>query len=225
MTQVIDQIIRSSRKTIAIVVHSDGKVVVRAPLKASKAQIELFINSKLNWIEQARARLEVVPQLTTTRHFVQDELFLFLGNQHPLNLNSKTGDHLVLDASGFHLNPKHRSKGAEIFKNWYIAQAREFISQRVAWYANKHHFNPVKIRITSARTRWGSCSSKGTLSFTWRLVMCPPEVIDYVVVHELVHLVERNHAARFWAKVEDILPDYKQRRKWLKTNGAQINLK
>jgi predicted metal-dependent hydrolase len=94
----------------------------------------------------------------------------------------------------------------------------------VAHFAGLHGFEPGKLRISSARTRWGSCSRQGTLSFTWRLVMAPEEVIDYVVVHELCHLRHLNHSKAFWGLVEGILPDYKVRRAWLKRHGERLQL-
>jgi hypothetical protein len=97
-------------------------------------------------------------------------------------------------------------------------------TERVEWYAEEYGFEVKKIRISSARTRWGSYSQTGTLSLTWRLVMAPLDVIDYVVVHELCHLREMNHSKAFWEQVEAILPDYKQRRKWLKDNEKLLVL-
>ena len=78
------------------------------------------------------------------------------------------------------------------------------------------------VRLSSARTRWGSCSARGNLNFHWKLILMPPEVLDYVVVHELAHRREMNHSPRFWAIVEKVLPDYKERRRWLKENGATV---
>jgi predicted metal-dependent hydrolase len=98
------------------------------------------------------------------------------------------------------------------------------IAERVAWYAAKYGFTYKQVKITSAQTRWGSCSAKGTLSFAWRLVMAPVPEIDFVVVHELVHTVEKNHGKAFWAKVKAILPDYKQRIEWLEVNGHLLKL-
>ncbi len=118
--------------------------------------------------------------------------------------------------------PSRRPKSA--FQAWYKKQARAVLTERAGYFARKHGFEIGKIRITSARTRWGSCSTKKTLSFTWRLVMAPPEVVDYVVVHELCHLRELNHSRAFWAQVEAILPDYKGKRKWLKENGNLLVL-
>lgn len=83
---------------------------------------------------------------------------------------------------------------------------------------------PEKLRISSARTRWGSCSAKGTISLTWRLVMAPPEILDYVIVHELAHLKVKNHSSAFWKVVETYLPGYQNQRKWLKQNGHTLDL-
>jgi predicted metal-dependent hydrolase len=91
---------------------------------------------------------------------------------------------------------------------WY-RQTRQVIGTRLTWYAHEHGFLYKKIRIGAARTRWGSCSTTGTLSFTWRLLMAPPEMIDYVVVHELVHIRTKNHSPAFWEALAAIMPDYK----------------
>jgi predicted metal-dependent hydrolase len=98
------------------------------------------------------------------------------------------------------------------------------ISERVNIYSAKHGFAPKQVKITSARTRWGSCSPDGTLNFTWRLVMAPLDVIDYVVVHELVHLRVKNHSRKFWKAVEEIMPGWRLQRKWLREHGEKLGL-
>jgi len=123
-----------------------------------------------------------------------------------------------------HPIPKSNAQGGQAFEQWYKAQALKVLSERVRYYAAKHGFQPGRIRISSARTRWGSCSSKGTLSFTWRLVMAPLEVIDYVVIHELVHLKVKNHSKTFWGSVAALMPDYKKYVAWLKKNGSFLTL-
>jgi predicted metal-dependent hydrolase len=110
------------------------------------------------------------------------------------------------------------------FENWYKERAKALIPRRVSQLAAQYGFEYQRIRITSARTRWGSCSSRGTLSFTWRLVMAPEEMIDYVIVHELVHLHIHNHSKEFWTKVGLIMPGYKAKRLWLKKNGPLLTL-
>jgi hypothetical protein len=112
----------------------------------------------------------------------------------------------------------------EHFTAWYKLQARQLIEERVRYFAARFGLHYSRVRITSARTRWGSCSSRGTLSFTWRLVMAPPAAIDYVVVHELAHLLVRNHSPAFWRKLEELLPDYRPPQQWLKQNGHLLIL-
>jgi len=103
--------------------------------------------------------------------------------------------------------------------DWYKERAYEKISERVQWYALKNGFQYNKIKITQAQKRWGSCSSKGNLNFSWRLIMAPLPVVDYVVVHELAHLVEKNHSKAFWSKVKMLMTDYQKQQEWLKRNG------
>ena len=104
----------------------------------------------------------------------------------------------------------------------YREKARKQIEARTSYFALVMGVNYGRITIRAARHRWGSCSSAGNLNFHWKLILMPPEILDYVVVHELAHRKEMNHSARFWAEVEKILPDYKARRKWLKENGSRI---
>lgn len=104
----------------------------------------------------------------------------------------------------------------------YRKLAKERICERAEYFAGRMGVTYNQIRIGSAKTRWGSCSGKGNLNFHWKLILMPPEVLDYVVVHELAHRKEMNHSPRFWAEVEKILPDYKNRRAWLKENGRNV---
>ena len=94
--------------------------------------------------------------------------------------------------------------------------------ERAAYFAGIMNVTYGTLRLSSARTRWGSCSARGNLNFHWKLILMPPEILDYVVVHELAHRKEMNHSARFWAIVESVLPDYKERRQWLKENGTMV---
>jgi predicted metal-dependent hydrolase len=111
-----------------------------------------------------------------------------------------------------------------VFSHWYHLQARQVIGEQVTIRANQHGFTYRSLRITSANRRWGSCGPKGTLNFSWRLVMAPLAVIDYVIVHELVHLEIKNHSHAFWEQVAQIMPDYSVRIAWLKANGRNLHL-
>lgn len=106
----------------------------------------------------------------------------------------------------------------------YRQAAKEYIPKRVAYYAQLLGVTYATISIRDQKTRWGSCSSKGNLSFSWRLILAPPKVLDYVVVHELCHRKEMNHSPRFWVLVESMIPDYKTHRKWLKENGEKLTI-
>jgi predicted metal-dependent hydrolase len=124
----------------------------------------------------------------------------------------------------FYLSRHRLPEAPAVFEAWYRAQARRLISERVKHYAARNGFAYKRVSITRAKTRWGSCGSGGTLNFSWRLVLAPLEIIDYVVVHELAHLEVKNHSSVFWEKVEALMPDYKERRKWLKDNGQALSL-
>lgn len=106
----------------------------------------------------------------------------------------------------------------------YRQAAKEYIPKRVAYYASLLGVDYATISIRDQKTRWGSCSSKGNLSFSWRLILAPPKVLDYVVVHELCHRKEMNHSGRFWALVQSMIPDYQIHRKWLKDYGNTLTL-
>ncbi len=221
----IDKLVRSARKTVAILVHPDGQVTVRAPRQASMEQIQAFFDSKAEWIEKKR---EIARQKRaskpTPRKFEAGERFLFLGKEYPLVVCEEKGKPLTLESDRFVLRPSPRHAPREIFYMWYEVEAHMIIEQRVEALAAKFGLSYSKIRITSARTRWGSCSTNGTLSFTWRLIMAPQQVIDYVVIHELAHLIEANHSKRFWDRVAAMDRDYTKHVKWLKENGHKLVL-
>jgi predicted metal-dependent hydrolase len=217
----IDKLVRSKRKTLSLIVEEDGTLTVRAPLRMKVADIRRFIETKADWIQrkQARVQKEALP----ARQYADGEMFLYLGQEVPLRLIPDCKPALVMDGT-FRLTRSAQPRAAVVFEAWYKKQARAVLTGRVEFFARKYGFKVEKIRISSARSRWGSCSARGTLSFTWRLVMAPPAVIDYVVVHELCHLKELNHSKSFWVRVEAILPEYMSCRKWLKLNGTKLQL-
>ena len=218
----IDKLIRSRRRTIALIVERDGSLTVRAPMRASHAVIDAFVLEQTAWILRKR---EVVKWIVgvPAKQYVDGETFLFLGSPYDLKLVKPQRPSLKFE-NGFHLSKTAQKKGQQVFTRWYKERALEIISVRVDEYAKQYDYSPKQVKITSAKTRWGSCSPNGTLSFTWRLVLAPLDVVDYVVVHELAHLHVRNHSQKFWKVVESILPEYKSQRKWLKVHGEKLSL-
>lgn len=219
MSVRVDQVIRSKRRTIALIVENDGSVTVRAPLKTSNKMIMKFAEGHAKWVEKKQAEIRArVP--TQPKQYLPGESFLYLGQAYPLEIVRDQKKKLMLD-EGFKLAEAMQENAELVFKNWYRKQAKQIIEARIAVFVDKYQFEYQKIRISSARTRWGSCTSKGTLSFSWRLILMPPDVIDYVIIHELSHTVHHNHSKRFWKLVEKLMPDYKERRKRLREYGKE----
>ncbi len=213
------QIIRTSRRTIALEITPEAGLIIRAPRRVSESDIDQLIRKKNNWIrtkqEEARRRKDRV----VVKKFIEGEEFLFLGSAHRLTLADRLPVRLSFDQEkGFLLFKAFQGHAKNIFKDWYRGQAYQVFTSRTAYYASRCGFQYQTIRISDARTRWGSCSTKQRLCFSWRLVMAPLAIVDYVIVHELAHLKEMNHSKRFWKLVETILPDYRQAERWLKDN-------
>jgi len=218
----IDQLIRTRRRTIALIVERDGRLVVRAPLHVTDGQIHKFAESKVNWIKAKQAQAKKNSAVARKR-YVEGEEFLYLGQAYALVFVNHQKPALIHD-SRFVLATTALPRARQLFVGWYKEQALRVISERVNLYAARYGYTCRQVKITSARTRWGSCSPNGNLSFTWRLVMAPLAVIDYVVVHELVHLKVKNHSKNFWGQVGEIMPDYKQYIAWLKANSPFLTL-
>jgi predicted metal-dependent hydrolase len=218
----VNQIIRSKRKTLALIVKPDGSLIVRAPLRASEKTIREFVESNVKWIEKKRAEALAFLRPMPTQ-YVAGEMFMYLGNAYSLEIVKNQKKLLLLDGN-FKLAASVQNNARLIFEHWYRAQAKQILTERVSLYASQHGLQYKKIGITSARTRWGSCSVDGSLNFSWHLILAPLAAVDYVVVHELVHTVFHNHSKRFWKKVEKIMPDYQERRKWLQRDGQQLML-
>lgn len=212
----IDEIIRSKRKTVSIQIKDDGKLIVRAPLRLSKKNILSIVKKHQNWINTKQQ--EVIQRKKTLKKFSEGEEFLYLGKYYPLKIVNDNENLLTFD-NNFYLSYYCLSNAKEVFSHWYKQNAEKIIKYRTEYYADINNLKYTKIKISNAKTRWGSCSYNGNISINWRLIMAPVEVLDYVIVHELVHLKIDNHSKDFWQNVEKIYPDYKKAKKWLKDNA------
>ncbi|OHB54355.1 MAG: hypothetical protein A2173_10085 [Planctomycetes bacterium RBG_13_44_8b] len=217
----IDSIIRSNRKTIALVVTHEARLIVRAPIHTSEDYINKLVDDKSIWIKrkfkEARAKKSRV-----TKEFVAGESFLYMGRSYPLRFGNNTKKPVEL--SGFITINNSEKTTREVLISWYKAEANKKITDRCEWYSKTTGYKPVSIKITDAQKRWRSCSQHGKLNFSWRLIMAPIEIIDYVITHELVHLEEKNHSKSFWNKLRTIMPDYKKRQSWLKENERYFSI-
>ncbi|MFZ5819192.1 MAG: M48 family metallopeptidase [Chloroflexota bacterium] len=218
------RLVRSHRRTLALIVEADGALTVRAPLKLSQAAIHDFLEKKADWVRKAQAKLKARAGQHPRHIFETGDAFPWLGVSFPLQLVAAQRPALQFDGVRFTLSHKAQVDAQAYFTAWYREQARLHLQARLDHFARLHRFTYRGLRITSARTRWGSCNTKNQIAFAWRLVMAPPEVVDYVVVHELAHTVHHNHGLKFWNLVAEIVPEYKHHIRWLKQHGHTLNL-
>ena len=212
---MIDYIlIRTTRKTVALYVRN-GVAEVRAPLKTPTSEIEKFVASKEQWITKHLAQSELNAKQRGAFTLNYGDAAMFCGTEYPLLAES--GMRIGFDGERFFMPPSlspEQIKSAVV--QIYRRLAKLHLTRRVAQYAGLMNVSPSVVKISGAKNRWGSCSAKKSLNFSWRLVMADEAVIDYVIVHELAHITELNHSARFWAIVASVIPDYKERQKRLK---------
>jgi len=218
----INKIVRSRRRTITLVVMQDSSVVVRAPLHASLPYIESMVRKKSGWIRKKLLEVSLRPK-PSVKEFINGEEFLYIGRAYTLCFVEQAAKDIEL-TDKLCLSARIKPIARHALRRWYKFAALKVIGERCQWYADATGYKPASLKVTDAKRRWGSCGSKGTLNFSWRLIMAPLEIIDYVVVHELAHIGQLNHSPAFWQKVADILPDYKKRERWLKENGGLLTI-
>lgn len=217
-----DFIERSNRKTLSLSVMKDGAVCVKAPINMREEVINKFIEDKQDWI---RSKLSFI---NSTRdkfaEVISLEKFLVYGNKYSLipyeGKKIKTSDNFEI------LVPQNVTgeKLLRQIKSWYKKAAKEVLAARINVIAKQVNLMPSEIKIGDSRGRWGSCNSKGVIVINFRVLMLPPAIIDYVLVHELCHLKEMNHSKNFWNLVGSIYPTYEKAKKAIKEYGFLLNL-
>ncbi|MEI7425513.1 MAG: SprT family zinc-dependent metalloprotease [Candidatus Moraniibacteriota bacterium] len=218
----ISKIIRSKRKNIALVISHDATLIVRAPMRTPLNYIEKLVEEKFVWIERKMQEANNRPK-AVKKTFQSGEEFLYQGELYKIKLTDEltiqiTDDFELLFPKVFLWRSHTRMLG------WYKKQAQEIIVERTEIIAEKLKLNYSSLKISNAKTNWGSCGPKNSLNFNWRLIMAPSMIIDYVIIHELIHILEKNHSAKFWEKVVTVMPEYKKNRRWLKENGKALTL-
>jgi len=204
---------RSNRKTISIQIR-EGAVTVRVPYLCPKSEIDRFVHAKSGWIQDKLSKSK--EQLAQRESFALnygDEIVL-RGIFYPIT--ARQGSRAGFDGECFYMplnlsNDQIKATCIKIYRNL----AKSYLHERAAYFSAQMNLAPASIKINSAKTRWGSCSSQKNINFSWRLIMADESVIDYVVIHELAHLIHMNHSSKFWKTVENILPDYRERNKRL----------
>ena len=205
---------RSKRKTLALYIR-DGNIEVRAPLRMSKREIEKFITSKEKWILN---NITVMQKQERQRESFNLDYGDTVLCRNKLCVITAINDNIVrYDDERFYMPADlapDQIKYACV--QIYIMIARRELTVKTYDYAKRMQVMPTAVKINSAKSRWGSCSSKKSINYSWRLIMADDDVIDYVIIHELAHILEMNHSEKFWKIVESFLPDYKERKARLK---------
>lgn len=216
--------VRSSRKTLAILVNRDASVTVRAPLRASLAEVFLFLRERWDWLQAQRQKFLQEP-LPEPFRYRPGETFKHLGQDVLLRLASGSRDQATVQAGVLTVRLKPESMHDEqaleqAVQRWQHRESLRFFPQRLAvCYDNLRSLQlPFpEIRVRRMRSRWGSCSRSAVITLNTELIRMPVECIDYVLVHELCHLVEFNHSPRFYALQSHFLPDWQERRQKLES--------
>lgn len=218
MTDInIDQLIRSKRKTVSLIITKEAKLQVRAPLRLPLNEINKIVNEKSEWIiKYKNIAIKKLEQAQILLDKTKGQI-LFLGKPYKITPNENIKTILLEDKKM--LIPVKWHGNYEFLENWYKKQAAFILHKRIDEISRHIGISFQGFRITGARKRWGSCNSKNHINLSWRLVMAEYNAIDYVIIHELCHVVHKNHSSAFWDFLSGFMPDYKIWRKWLKDNS------
>lgn len=223
MKMEINELIRSQRKTLQLQITSDARLIVRAPLRLSLKTINKFVDDKKVWIEEKKAIASFNHEKVLPRHYHDGDSIKYLGNPYTL-VFSENQQKISLRGNSLIIPAQYLNNQETIIKKWYHKQAKDYITARLQYFSHQFKIPYQSMKITQARKRWGSCSSRNALNFTWRLIMANQQAIDYVILHELGHVLVKNHSKLFWRKMEEMIPSYPEYKYWLKMNQYLLDL-
>lgn len=224
------EIVRTSRKKTVSFRIKDGKVLVTAPNKLSDKIIAEMINKRSAWIEKNLRILSERPTIEPKK-YVNGEAFLYLGKSYALQFVEGNSIGVAIEGNCLNVSAnttvpasKRQQHIKDLLTAWYLDKAKDHFGVKTNEYAELLGLEPKSVIVKSYKARWGACSTKGDISYNWKLILSPPHIIDYVVVHELCHMKQHNHSPLFWKLVEDVIPDHKARRKWLRINDELLSV-
>lgn len=218
-----------NRTSIGITIDSYGNVEVQAPKGISEEKILGVIET--NWHQILKKINEMQDRLSgpKQRDYEHGESFLFLGKSYPIKVipnSTISQDHVRFEGDTLHIYIKEieEEKIKQALKRFYYQECKALVEKRISKYQNNFKVKPKSIRITDSKATWGTCDSNHQLTFNWRLAMAPLKVIDYVVIHEMCHMVHLNHDRSFWRLVGKIMPDYKEQENWLALSSWKMTV-
>jgi predicted metal-dependent hydrolase len=217
---------RSRRKTMTLQVSPNAEVTVRAPRWAPLFAVDRFVHKHLPWIQRTVERVQEQKRKCPPPQFISGDVLMIWGTPHLLNLENSSGREVQWWLSDGALRiamPQETlttTKVRRVLREAYRQALQERLHTTLPTLSSQMQVAPKTFSIGFARYRWGSCAVSGRLRFNGRLAMMPPQILEYVIVHELAHLRELNHSKRFWNLVAAVLPDFKERRRWLREHGT-----
>lgn len=227
--QKIEYLVKfGKRKTIEIKVSYPDKVTVSVPNTMPKNQAVEFVNNRAAWIFEKVDEFQKREMLIPKRNFETGDIWLYLGSEYTLRVleisGLKKAEVYIENQTIVVKTPsKEPEKVEKALEKWYRAQAQSVILERVSYYQKYFEKTPRSVKVKTQKKRWGSCTGRDDLLFNWKCIMARLEAIDYIVVHEMCHMVQKNHSKAYWQLVESIYPSYKVEKLWLKENSIRIN--
>ena len=216
----LTRIVRSKRKTLALMVTHKGEVIARAPKAMSEERIQAFVRQKQAWLEKQLWKIRGAG-IELPSGNLDGYAFLLLGERYEIRLTEEKNIRLDGQLKILYLPQKN---GEKRLIAWLKENALRILTGRTAEWAKRMGVAYQSVSVSSAKTRWGSCTADNKIRYTYRLLYAPREVVEYVIVHELAHTKYKNHGKAFWAFVEGYIPDWKSRRKWLKERGGLMEI-
>ncbi|MFD2696432.1 M48 family metallopeptidase [Mesonia sediminis] len=218
------KIIKSKRKTSSIYIERDGSVSARVPETLSDNEIVDLLKAKEYQIFKHLAEWQELNENAVEREYVSGQSFLYLGRNYRLKYDEVESGKLYFKRNTFYLNPTDQPKAKDLFVKFYKQKLNQKLPKIVKSYQEQLGVYPNAIKVMELQNRWASCTPNANVNFHWKCAMAPIDVLHYIVVHELVHLIHPNHSKAFWNEVDKILPKYDEQIYWLKLNGAGMDL-
>ncbi len=217
------RIVYSRRRTLSLSVERDASVVVRAPEGTSAEKIRQAVEARKLWLFQKINHEQKYPPNRQRKEFVSGETIAYLGRNYRLEITERpvTG---VQFHWRFIISRENQPQAAKLFRGWYIERAHERIPFRARYFAEAMGVRFNRVLISDLKVRWGSCTPRANLNFNWRIMRAPANVIDYLVVHELAHLLEPNHTSRYWNIVAVQVPHFERAKEWLREHGGFLEV-
>jgi predicted metal-dependent hydrolase len=210
------------RRTLGLTVDRNCELLVHAPVTAANAELESWIHGKLLWVHSKLAiKAALAPKLRGPE-YVTGETFHYLGQGYRLAVVDDQEEPLHFNGNIFALRRNALHRAADYFREWYIAAGCEWISKRVELLRRVVPVSPSRIEVRDLGYRWGSCGKNGTVYFNWRLIQLSARLADYVIHHELAHLSQHNHGPAFWALLDSVQPDWRDRKEELAVHAQTI---